>query len=186
MANNNLEYIKEGLSTQEQILTQAIAGERFARKHKGKIIAIVVIGVLAIIYFSVTHLIEQNNIKANNALFSKLLANPTDTALQNELEKANINLFALFALGQAKENNSTALIDRALNNIKDENLRQILLASKGENVALMGDYETLISGFKELKNAKFDAAKLEFSKIPENSSLKEISKNLEHYQGIKQ
>ena len=39
---------------------------------------------------------------------------------------------------------------------------------------------------KELKNAKFDAAKLEFSKIPENSSLKEISKNLEHYQGIKQ
>ena len=61
-----------------------------------------------------------------------------------------------------------------------------MLASKGENVALMGDYETLISGFKELKNAKFDAAKLEFSKIPENSSLKEISKNLEHYQGIKQ
>ena len=106
--------------------------------------------------------------------------------MQNELEKANINLFALFALEQAKENNSTALIDRALNNIKDENLRQILLASKGENVALMGDYETLISGFKELKNAKFDAAKLEFSKIPENSSLKEISKNLEHYQGIKQ
>ena len=37
-----------------------------------------------------------------------------------------------------------------------------------------------------VKNAKFDAAKLEFSKIPENSSLKEISKNLEHYQGIKQ
>ena len=85
MAKDNLEYIKGSLSTQEQILTQAIAGERFARKHKGKIIAIIAVSILAVIYFSVTHLIEQNNIKANNALFTKLLANPTDTALQNEL-----------------------------------------------------------------------------------------------------
>lgn len=186
MANDNLEYIKEGLSTQEQILGQAIAGERFARKHKGKIIGIVVLAVLAIIYFSVAHFVEQNTIKSNNALYTKLLANPADASLQNELEKANINLFALFALQQTKEGNNTALIDRALSGIKDENLRQILLASKGENVSLMGDYETLIAGFKELKNTKFEAAKLEFSKIPENSNLKEISKNLEHYQGIKQ
>ena len=67
MAKDNLEYIKGSLSTQEQILTQAIAGERFARKHKGKIIAIVVIGILAIIYFSVAHLIEQ---KAHNRVVS--------------------------------------------------------------------------------------------------------------------
>ena len=65
LAKDNLEYIKGSLSTQEQILTQAIAGERFARKHKGKIIAIIAVSILAIIYFSVTHLIEQNNIKAN-------------------------------------------------------------------------------------------------------------------------
>ena len=71
MANNNLEYIKEGLSTQEQILTQAIAGERFARKHKGKIIAIVVIGVLAIIYFSVAHFVEQA-LKTNAKIAKKI------------------------------------------------------------------------------------------------------------------
>lgn len=183
--NENLEYIKEGLSTQEQILGQAIAGERFVKKHKNSIIAIVVIAVLAVCYFAISSFLEAKNLEQNTALYNKVLKNPKQNELISELKAKNINLFALFAISEYKNGNK-GLIDEAIAGVSDKELRQILLAIKGEKSELMSDYDTLKAGFEALNSNNIAAAKLEFSKIPENSSLKDIAKILLHYQGIKQ
>lgn len=180
---DNLEYIKQGLSTQEQIFEQALAGERFFKKHKIKIYVIIAILVLCGAIYAIKDYIDKDNIRANNILYSKLLAAPNDTKLIDELENANINLFALFAMKNFKDSNETALIDRALAKVQDKELKELLLATKGENSSLLSDYDALLAGFNALNAGQIDQAKVEFSKIPENSNLKEISKNLEHYQG---
>lgn len=184
--NENLEYIKEGLNTQEQILGQAIAGERFIKKHKVSIFAIIIIAVCAVVFFGAKNFMEQKNTEQNNALYTKLLADPENSALINELENKNINLFALFAIKEFSENNNTELINRALSKVTDSDLKEILLATKGENSKLLENYDLLLAGFKALKNGDTAQAKIEFSKIPENSKLKSLSKSLEHYQVIKE
>ncbi len=183
--NENLEYIKEGLSTQEQILGQAIASERFFKKHRFSIYGLLVVAVCAVIFIWGKNYIEQKSIEENNALYAKVLADPKNSALINELENKNINLFALFAIKEFSENNNTELISKALQKIQDSDLKEILLATKGENSKLLENYDVLLSGFKALKNGDINAAKNEFSKIPENSKLKELTKSLEHYQAIK-
>ena len=183
--NENLEYIKEGLSTQEQILGQAIAGERFFKKHKFSIYALLAVVVCAIIFIWGKNYMQERSNKENNALYAKVLADPKNSALINELESKNINLFALFAIKEFSENNNTELISRALSKVNDSDLKEILLATKGENSKLLENYNILLTGFKALKIGDMNTAKNEFSKIPENSKLKELAKSLEHYQAIK-
>lgn len=183
--NENLEYIKEGLSTQEQILGQAIAGERFVKKHKNSLIALVAVAIAIICYFGISSFLEAKNLEQNTALYNEVLKNPKQTELIKELKDKNINLFALFAMSEYKNGNK-ALIDEAIAGVSDKELKQILLAIKGDKSELMSDYDTLKTGFEALNANNIAGAKLEFSKIPENSSLKDIAKILLHYQGIKQ
>lgn len=181
---DNLEYIKQGLSTQEQIFEQALAGERFFKKHKIKFYVIIALLVICGIFYATKNYIDENEKKANNALYLKLLSTPNDEKLIAELENANINLFALFAMKEFNENNNTALLETALAKVTDKDLKELLLATKGQNSSLLADYDALRAGFEALNAGNIAQAKLEFSKIPENSNLKQISKNLEHYQGI--
>lgn len=183
--NENLDYIKEGLSAQEQILGQAIAGERFFRRHKKTIYAVLALIVLGVLAYSANNYIEQKTTQENNALYAKVLLDSNNTALVSELESKSPELFALFALSEFKNSNDVTIVDRALKSTKDSDLREILLAAKGENSKLLSDYDALINGFKELEKNNIQGAKNEFSKIPENSPLKALSNNLEHFQGIK-
>ena len=84
------------------------------------------------------------------------------------------------------KNGELAPLNLALENPKgDAILKEILKAASGDGSELLADYDALLAGFKLLKENKIQAAKLEFAKITENSSLKQLARNLEHYQGIK-
>lgn len=182
---DDLEYIKEGLNTQEQLLSSAIASERFFKKYKKSIYGAVILALLFVLFYSINSFLQNKNIKENNALYNALILDMNNSALADKLNKANPNLYALYALQMAK-NGELAPLQNALQNPKnDALLKEILKAANGENSTLLADYDALLAGFKLLKENKIAAAKLEFSKITENSSLKQLARNLEHYQGIK-
>ena len=173
----DLEYIKEGLSTQEQILGSAIAGERFFKKHKKSIISIIVVAVLCVLVYSLNSFIASKNLKENNALYNALMLDLNNSTLANQLKKANPNLYALYAITMAK-NGDMAPLSEAMSSATDDTLKEVLKAANGDNSILLADYDALLAGFKLLKDNKIAAAKLEFAKIAENSSLKQIAKKL--------
>ena len=135
---------------------------------------------------NLTRFFEKNkNIKENNALYNALMLDVNNSALAAKLNKASPNLYALYALQMAK-NGELAPLNLALENPKsDAILKEILKAASGDGSELLADYDALLTGFKLLKENNIQAAKLEFAKITENSSLKQLARNLEHYQGIK-
>lgn len=182
---DDLEYIKEGLNTQEQLLSSAIASERFFKKYKKIIYLGVILALVFVLIYGLNSFFQNKNIKENNALYNALMLDVNNSALAAKLNKASPNLYALYALQMAK-NGELAPLNLALENPKsDAILKEILKAASGDGSELLADYDALLTGFKLLKENNIQAAKLEFAKITENSSLKQLARNLEHYQGIK-
>ncbi|ANE36160.1 hypothetical protein CIG11343_1146 [Campylobacter iguaniorum] len=180
----DINYIKNEISSQEQFLENAIRSERFLKKNKKIIIAIVVIALFTIFVYVIKTIAYEKNLETTNQAYKALLQNPNDSAAQSILKEKSPSLFALYAIKNANDTNSTALIDEALNMQIDPLLKEVINSAKNQNTdGLMSSYAALISGYELLKQNKIEEAKIEFSKIPQNSPLEGISKNLQHYQG---
>lgn len=174
----NINYIKETLSTEEQFLENAIRGERFIRKYKFQIIGLLaLIIVLLTANYAVSYFAEQKAQKANLA-YNELLLNPNNEVAKNELKNLNPSLFGLFVL---QTNASKELIDEALALEIDPFLKDILQANKESQI--LSNYKSLSAGYKALKENNLNLAKIEFLKIKNSPNLISIANNLEHYQG---
>lgn len=69
----------------------------------------------------------------------------------------------------------------------DPLVKQIISAQIGEQSGgILADYDALLKGYGYLKENKISEARSEFSKIPLDSQLNNLVKNLQHYQGNKQ
>lgn len=180
----NIDYIKSELSSQEQFLENAIKSERFFRRNKRIFITIAVIVVVAIIGYGVLNAIKESDKTETNKAYNTLINNPSDESAKNLLIAKNPSLYALFVIKTAQDSNSTTLIDEAINLDIDPLLKDILQNLKGHKSAkILSNYNALVDGYELLKDDKIEAAKSEFAKIPLNSPLQSIVKNLEHYQG---
>ncbi|ARR00571.1 hypothetical protein CSUIS_0756 [Campylobacter porcelli] len=180
----NIDYIKSEISSQEQFLESAIKSERFFRKNKRILIAIFLVILIAIIAYGVFNTIQvETKIEANKA-YNALINNPDDNSSKELLIAKNPSLYALFVIKTADDLNKIKLIDEALALDIDPLLKEILQNLKGNKSAkILSNYNYLIDGYELLKDGKIDEAKGEFAKIPLNSQLQPIVKNLEHYQG---
>jgi len=91
----NVEYIKDEISSEEKFFESFFKLEKFYKKYKYLII-LVVVGTLG--YFITSSVMgyinEQNTIKANNA-YNKLLLNPTDTNSIAILKEKNTKLLEI-------------------------------------------------------------------------------------------
>lgn len=179
----NIDYIKNEISSQEQFLENAIKGERFFRRNKKIFIAIIVIIIIAIIGYGISNYIEESTKSETNKAYISLINDPNDSSAKEILIAKNPSLYALFVIKTA-DSNSTALIDEAIALDIDPLLKEVLQNLKGHKSSkILSNYNALIDGYELLKDDKIDAAKSEFAKIPLNSPLQPIAKNLEHYQG---
>ena len=181
---DNINYIKSEISSQEQFLESAIKGERFFRKNKKFFIIISIVLIIAIIGYGVSNAMEQSAKAELNRAYNSLINNPNDSKAKELLITKNPSLFALFAIKTANDSNSTAFIDEAMALDIDPLLKEILQNLKGNKSAkILSNYNYLLDGYTLLKDNKIDEAKSEFAKIPLNSPLQSIARNLEHYHG---
>ena len=66
----------------------------------------------------------------------------------------------------------------------DPLLKEIINLQSGKtSAALLEDYNYFINGYELLKSGKFDAAEVEFNKIPADSKFQQIVTNLKHFKG---
>ncbi|EAH8791843.1 hypothetical protein MWY23_000457 [Campylobacter jejuni] len=188
---DNLKAVKNELNTEEQFIENFIKGERFIRKYKFYISAVVIILVA---WFAGNFIISKiNNYKTKeaNEIYANLIQDPSNKNLLEQLKNKNTNLYAIFLL---KENindfNNTALqneLKQIYNNAQTNTLlKNIIALSLGDKSIFLKNYDKLLEAYKLLEQNKIEEANVLLSQIKENSSLNQIAKNLKHYQGITQ
>ncbi|MFH5321167.1 hypothetical protein [Campylobacter jejuni] len=188
---DNLKAVKNELNTEEQFIENFIKGERFIRKYKFYISAVVIILVA---WFAGNFIISKINdykTKKANEIYANLIQDPSNKNLLEQLKNKNTNLYAIFLL---KENindfNNTALqneLKQIYSNTQTNTLlKNIIALSLGDKSIFLKNYDKLLEAYKFLEQNKIEEANVLLSQIKENSSLNQIAKNLKHYQGITQ
>ncbi|MCW1669663.1 hypothetical protein OLR68_01025 [Campylobacter jejuni] len=188
---DNLKAVKNELNTEEQFIENFIKGERFIRKYKFYISAVVIILVA---WFAGNFIISKINdykTKEANEIYANLIQDPSNKNLLEQLKNKNTNLYAIFLL---KENindfNNTTLqneLKQIYNNAQTNTLlKNIIALSLGDKSIFLKNYDKLLEAYKLLEQNKIEEANVLLSQMKENSSLNQIAKNLKHYQGITQ
>lgn len=188
---DNLKAVKNELNTEERFIENFIKGERFIRKYKFYISAVVIILVA---WFAGNFIISKINdykTKEANEIYANLIQDPSNKNLLEQLKNKNTNLYTIFLL---KENindlNNTAFqneLKQIYNNAQTNTLlKNIIALSLGDKSIFLKNYDKLLEAYKLLEQNKIEEANVLLSRIKENSSLNQIAKNLKHYQGTTQ
>lgn len=178
----NLQAVKDSLSTEEQMIEGFIKGERFIKKYKFVFIALVVLLVGYLVYYYTSDTLLSKKVQANNEIYLALLQNPNDSDKLAQLKAKNPNLYVLFLLSQGGNEEA---IKEAQGLKLEPLLKEILDANVAGNSAFLSDYHKILNAYELLEQDKIEEANLVLSQIPVNSELKDLVNNFRHYKGIK-
>lgn len=177
----NLQAVKNSLSTEEQMIENFIKGERFIRKYRFIIIALVGLLFVYLVYYYTSDAFSQSTMQKNNDIYVSLLENPDDTEKLELLKNKNPNLYVLFLL--TRFDNSPEL-EKASELKLNPLVKEILKANYSNDSKFLKEYNTILQAYDLLKQGKIQEADVILAQIPQNSELRELVNNFKHYKGI--
>lgn len=188
----NIKAVKEEISTEEQFLEGMIKGERFFNRNKKYIISALVLLALGAGGYAINDVMANQRLKVSNAAYQALLMDANNTAARETLQAKNPKLYTMYvfetalAKGDVEALQSVSLSKEnpILADLATYQLSQ-LDANKTPKSELLSGMVLLQEGYELLKEKKVEEARLKFAQIETSSPLKQIAKNLEHYQGLK-
>lgn len=183
----NVNYVKDELSSEEKFLENFVKGERFFRKYKTLIFAIVVLAIIVPICYVIKKDLDESNKLEANAAFNKFLESNDEKALAT-LKDKNEKLYEIALFLQARKDNKTVEINTPV--LKELAKFQIAMESKNtkelENLSMQNDF--LLKEFAIFNKAllltnegKFEEAKTALKQIPQTSKATELANLLNHY-----
>ncbi|MFW3341054.1 tetratricopeptide repeat protein [Aliarcobacter butzleri] len=180
-------YIKNELSSEEKFIENFVKGERFFKKYKTLIIAVVVILIIGLIGFTVKKTIDNSNKHDANIALSQFLENGDEKALET-LKNKNEKLYEVALFLQAKKDNKIASIELPLlkelvkfqtatasNNIEELNSLSM------QNDFLLKEFALFNKALILVNEGKYEEAKKELSQISQTSKAYELATLLNHY-----
>jgi len=188
----NINAVKEEITTEEQFLEGMIKSERFFKRNKKYIISALVLLAFGAGGYAINDVMAGQRLKVSNAAYQALLKDANNSSALETLKAKNPKLYGMFifetalAKGDVEALKSVSLSkeDPILADLATYQLSQLdaNATPKGE---LLSGMVLLQEGYELLKEKKIEEARLKFAQIEANSPLKQIAKNLEHYQGLK-
>ena len=184
----NIDYVKEELSSEEKFLEGSVKAERFFKKYKVLIIAGVSLAVVAFATVSITGYLKEENKKEANIAFNQILKNPNDTTALSVLEDKNRKLHQIALYLQAKKENKVVNIDVKFlkelteykNVLKDQNIDKLNSISM-QNDFLLKEFAIFNKALIQVENGKYEDAKATLRLIPTTSTVTDLVKILNHY-----
>mgnify|MGYP003586082343 FL=1 len=180
-------YIKNELSSEEKFIENFVKGERFFKKYKTLIIAVVVILIIGLIGFTVKKSMDNSNKHDANIALSQFLENGDEKALET-LKNKNEKLYEVALFLQAKKDNKIASIELPLlkelvkfqtatasNNIEELNSLSM------QNDFLLKEFALFNKALILVNEGKYEEAKKELSQISQTSKAYELATLLNHY-----
>ncbi len=191
----NVEALKQELSTEEQFLESVIKAEGFFRKYKKILItlaALLVAGVL--IYLTLDYLKNRDLTQSNQAL-AALQKNPSDKGALERLRAKNPSLYALFQFHQVIEAGDAKKIAELSKTAHEAVLRDLAAYQSGaleenekalsaysrKQEALLRELALLDDAFLLFQEGRYDDAKARLAQIPLTSRLSGIVQSFSHY-----
>ncbi|MBF7070361.1 tetratricopeptide repeat protein [Aliarcobacter butzleri] len=180
-------YIKNELSSEEKFIENFVKGERFFKKYKTLIIAVVVILIIGLIGFTIKKSMDNSNKHDANIALSQFLENGDEKALET-LKNKNEKLYEVALFLQAKKDNKIPSIELPLlkqlvkfqtatasNNIEELNSLSM------QNDFLLKEFALFNKALILVNEGKYEEAKKELSQISQTSKAYELATLLNHY-----
>jgi len=194
---NDIEMVKEELSSEEKFFEKAVMTEKFVKKYKKLMIGSVVVVVLIVAGNIGYNISEQNRISAANETLGTLEKNPQDKAAMTTLESLSPVLYDVWRYSQAvvsadvetleKLKNSKALIinDTSAYEVAQNKADIQALESYAQNQnAIYKDLAQVEAAVLLIDAGKIDEAHSKLSMISATSPLAQVAQALKHY-GVK-
>lgn len=182
---DNVSYIKEEISNEEKFFESFFKLEKFYKKYKYIIFAVV---GLAIIYFIASNLNEyfmQKNKTEANITYAKAVQNPTDEKLLETLKGQNEKLYEAVLFQQNKEIKNPSVkyfkeLQTYKNAVKNKDIATLntLIASQD---FLLRDFAVINKALLEVEKESFAKAKTTLKVIDQNSAVTPLANLLNHY-----
>lgn len=183
----NVDYIKSELSSEEKLLEGFVKSERFFKKYKNLLIALIVAIVIGSIIYFVKKSFDESNKYESNILLNNYLEKGDEKALQSLKDKNN-SLYEIALYLKARQDGKSAEISlpilKELSEFelaKDKNDIEALdkLSMKGD--FLLKDYALFNKALILTNEGKYQEAKDTIAKISNDSRTIELVNLLNHY-----
>jgi hypothetical protein len=183
----NVDYIKSELSSEEKLLEGFVKSERFFKKYKNLLIALIVAIVIGSIIYFVKKSFDESNKYESNILLNNYLEKGDEKALQSLKDKNN-SLYQIALYLKARQDGKSAEISlpilKELSEFelaKDKNDIEALdkLSMKGD--FLLKDYALFNKALILTNEGKYQEAKDTIAKISNDSRTIELVNLLNHY-----
>lgn len=184
--------VKNEISAEEQFLTGFVHAERFVRKYKKVLLALLVTLIAIFVAYKGWEAYGAHKISVANKAYLKLLANPNDKEALGELAKNSQKLFEAHRLSRAIATDDKAVLAQlsSSQNKPIADLAAYQLAAVTADPNAIAAFAGKQSALKELalidlayihiKAGESAKAKETLSRIPFSSDLKETANYLEH------
>lgn len=183
----NVDFVKDELNSEEKFIESFVKVERFYKKYKTLIFALLGIIIVAVIGITVKSVMNENAKLEANLAFDKLLSNPADEKALETLKEKNKNLYgaALFLSSddsKIEEINTPFLKELAKYEIalKNKNIDELNNLSM-QNDFLLKEFAIFNKALLLTNEGKYTEAKTALTLIPNTSKAYELSNLLNHY-----
>jgi hypothetical protein len=182
----NIDYIKDEIGSEERMLQNFIKVEKFYKKYKIAIIALVIASVAWAITYSVTSYLDEKKLLESNELFNKVIEDRNDTASIKKLEELDSNLAQVIKFMKDAKSakgidvepfKSIAMLNEAVNS---NDIKKVEALASNPNFILR-EYAIFYQALLLTKSKEFKKAKNILQTIPKDSSFSEYVNKLNHY-----
>ena len=184
----NVNYVKDELNSEEKFLESFVKVERFYKKNKFIIIAIIVIAIGASVAYYTTKSLQRSNQFEANVAFNTVIENPKDAAALATLKDKNVRLYEIAQyINAAKENQNASTEIKYLKELvaykkalETKDINQLNTISM-QNDFLLKEFAIFNKALLLTNEGKFEDAKATLKLIPSNSKVTELANILNHY-----
>lgn len=190
----NMEALKEELSSEEKFFESAIRTERFVKRYQKPLMAVVAASLLAVGGAIGYQAYTDTKVESSNAALNLLLVNPADAQAEQTLKNDNPKLYDLWKLSRGIAQNDVTILDGLKNSeafgvadIASYESAVIKGDPKGlehytkQQGALYKDLALLETAVAEINKGNTKAANEKIALIGENSPLYQVAQSLSHY-----
>jgi len=181
---DNVDYVKNELSSEEKFLEGFVKVERFYKKNRLIILLALVVIVGVVVGLYVTKSIQSSTKLEANKAFTKVLEDPKNTQALNTLKEKNEQLYQVAQYIQDKDADIQVKYLKELVEYKkalDNNSIEKLNSLSMQNDFLLKEFAIFNKALILTQEGKYEEAKVALNLIPEESKVSDLVKVLKHY-----
>ena len=184
---DDVNYIKNELSSEEKFLESFVKTERFFKKYKKLIFGLIILAIVGSVVFLVKTKLDEKNLYEANIALSNFLENGNQNSL-NQLKEKNRDLYEIALYLDAKNEFKNADIN--LKYLKELLDFQVALLNSNQSDLdavskkvdfLLKDYAIFNQALILVNNQKYAEAREILGKISQDSRAFELATLLKHY-----